>query len=69
MQKLIVVIIMKKILIIGLIFMVSSCAATFKSGLNALGVKIDDRKHIKLDIKPKILDIKIVLSKLEPVFC
>ena len=64
-----IVIIMQKILIIGLIFMVSSCAATFKSVLNALGVKIDDRKNIKLDIKPKILDIKIVLSKLEPVFC
>lgn len=53
-----VVIIMKKILIIGLIFMVSSCATTFKSGMNALGVKVDDKKNIKLDIKTKNIRYK-----------
>jgi hypothetical protein len=50
--------IMKKILIISLILITSSCSTTFKSGMNALGIKVDDDKNIKLDIKTKNIRYK-----------
>lgn len=62
MPKLMIVMIMKKILIIGLIFMVSSCATTFKSGMNAVGIKMDDEKNVKLDIKTKNIRYKDVFK-------